>query len=273
MAFARVADRRHAALVGRELLGRGLAAGRPACDSTMLNAPKPAPRPIMMRMGIQPCMRSVLRSARACESFLKRAANGAARCRAGPTLRVASTTACYHMQSATGDRPIVDLDPLSGSVSMNRRCRLAWFSPMPPVRTGIAAYSAELVAALRAELRDRCVRRRAGTRGWRRSHPARRPLGARLPLAAPPRPYDLTVYQLGNSSHHDYQWPYLFRYPGLVVLHDTHLHHARAALSCARATRRRLPRGVRRESPGRPRRRWPSWRSPGSTPTSITGGR
>ena len=28
-------------------------------------------------------------------------------------------------------------------------------------------------------------------------------------------PYDLTVYQLGNSSHHDYLWPYLFRYPGL----------------------------------------------------------
>ena len=43
------------------------------------------------------------------------------------------------------------------------------------------------------------------------------------------RPYDLTIYQLGNSSHHDYQWPYLFRYPGMVVLHDAHLHHARAA--------------------------------------------
>ena len=42
-------------------------------------------------------------------------------------------------------------------------------------------------------------------------------------------PYDLTVYQVGNSSHHDYLWPYLFRYPGLTVLHDAHLHHARAA--------------------------------------------
>jgi glycosyltransferase involved in cell wall biosynthesis len=43
-------------------------------------------------------------------------------------------------------------------------------------------------------------------------------------------PYDLVVYQLGNSSHHDYIWPYLFRFPGLLVLHDAHLHHARAAL-------------------------------------------
>jgi glycosyltransferase involved in cell wall biosynthesis len=42
-------------------------------------------------------------------------------------------------------------------------------------------------------------------------------------------PYDLTVFQLGNSDHHAYQWPYLFRYPGLLVLHDGHLHHSRAA--------------------------------------------
>jgi glycosyltransferase involved in cell wall biosynthesis len=44
------------------------------------------------------------------------------------------------------------------------------------------------------------------------------------------QPYDLTVFQFGNSSHHDYAWPYAVRYPGLVVMHDTHLHHARAAL-------------------------------------------
>jgi glycosyltransferase involved in cell wall biosynthesis len=42
-------------------------------------------------------------------------------------------------------------------------------------------------------------------------------------------PYDLNVYQVGNSSHHDYLWPYLFRYPGLSVLHDASVQHARAA--------------------------------------------
>ncbi len=40
--------------------------------------------------------------------------------------------------------------------------------------------------------------------------------------------YDLVVYQLGNSSVHDFTWPYMYRWPGLVVLHDTSLHHARA---------------------------------------------
>ena len=42
-------------------------------------------------------------------------------------------------------------------------------------------------------------------------------------------PYDLTIFQLGNSSTHEFIWPYLLRYPGLAVLHDAHLHHARAA--------------------------------------------
>src|SRR6266542_3312943 len=102
--------------------------------------------------------------------------------------------------------------------------RLAWFSPMPPVRTGIAAVSAELVVALAQEhvidvYTDTGLPRRSGSEGgahefvWRQRQ----------------RPYDLIVYQVGNSSHHDYIWPYLFRYPGLTVLHDAHLHHARAA--------------------------------------------
>lgn len=102
--------------------------------------------------------------------------------------------------------------------------RLAWFSPMPPVATGVAACSDDLIRALRKDHQidifvDEAVARTSpGTRSahdfvWRHQQ----------------QPYDLTVYQMGNSSHHDYQWPYLFRYPGLTVLHDAHLHHARAA--------------------------------------------
>jgi len=104
--------------------------------------------------------------------------------------------------------------------------RLAWFSPVPPVRTGIAGKSAELIAALRARgvsidaYSDRATTSdvvnadSAHAFVWRHAQ----------------RPYDLTVFQFGNSSHHDYIWPYALRYPGLVVLHDARLHHARAAL-------------------------------------------
>jgi len=94
--------------------------------------------------------------------------------------------------------------------------RIAWFSPLPPVKTGIAGRSAELVEVLRSRRYtiDMYPETQAHDFPWRRLR----------------EPYDLIVYQFGNSSHHDYEWPYALQYPGLIVLHDTHLHHARAAL-------------------------------------------
>ncbi len=41
-------------------------------------------------------------------------------------------------------------------------------------------------------------------------------------------PYDLVVYQLGNSLAHAFVYELLPRLPGLVVLHDLVLHHSRA---------------------------------------------
>ncbi len=91
--------------------------------------------------------------------------------------------------------------------------RVAWFSPLPPDRTGVAAYSAELVPALRADFDiDLYPERDAHDFVWRHRR----------------APYDLTVFHLGNAPCHDYMWGYLVRYPGLVVLHDARLHHARA---------------------------------------------
>ncbi len=102
--------------------------------------------------------------------------------------------------------------------------RVAWFSPMPPVPSGIAACSAELVGELRRRHHlDVYV---DGTSG---ATPAGANPAHEFVWRHRINPYDLTVYQVGNSSHHDYLWPYLFRYPGLTVLHDAHLHHARAA--------------------------------------------
>jgi glycosyltransferase involved in cell wall biosynthesis len=114
--------------------------------------------------------------------------------------------------------------------------RLAWFSPWPPQRSGIAGRSAELVSALAA-------RGHAIDVFVDDQEPLVRPLVVRAPADAPqPREiriqsahdfvwraaqYDLPVYQIGNSRLHEFIWPYLFRWPGLVVLHDARLHHAR----------------------------------------------
>jgi glycosyltransferase involved in cell wall biosynthesis len=110
--------------------------------------------------------------------------------------------------------------------------RLAWFSPMPPVRSGIAAYSAEVVDELRREYQlDVYVDAASdAARLQIDAHQRDSPRSAHdFVWQHHKQPYDLTIYQVGNSSHHDFLWPYLFRYPGLTVLHDAHLHHARAA--------------------------------------------
>jgi glycosyltransferase involved in cell wall biosynthesis len=93
--------------------------------------------------------------------------------------------------------------------------RIAWFSPLPPARTGIADYSAGVLPLLDASglSIDRFEESNAHDFAW---HHRR-------------APYDLVVYQLGNAPWHDFMWGYLFQYPGLVVLHDARLHHARAA--------------------------------------------
>ncbi len=103
--------------------------------------------------------------------------------------------------------------------------RVAWFSPMPPSSSGIAAYSAEILPRLRARGLavdvyvdpDQGADARFGASGaqdfvWRHRR----------------TPYDVVVYQVGNAACHGYMWGYLFHYPGLVVLHDAQVHQARA---------------------------------------------
>jgi glycosyltransferase involved in cell wall biosynthesis len=135
--------------------------------------------------------------------------------------------------------------------------RIAWFSPLPPVRSGIATYSAELLPRLGPEFEVHCfVESTSETAARGDQHASRRnPTSGAMaggrrvgegPLRSPePQapvafdahdfvwkhqrvPYDLVVYQLGNAPCHDYMWAYLARYPGLVVLHDVRLHQARA---------------------------------------------
>lgn len=114
--------------------------------------------------------------------------------------------------------------------------RLAWFSPWPPDPSGVAGRSAEITAVLAARRHAIDVfvdeRRIAADRRQPAAPPA--PGEVRVLPAhdfiwrAARSPYDLVVYQVGNSHLHEHVWPYLFRWPGLAVLHDARLHHARA---------------------------------------------
>lgn len=113
--------------------------------------------------------------------------------------------------------------------------RLAFFSPWPPQPSGVATCSADVVPALAAAghavdvFVDEALLpvSRQGDAG---PEPGQvRVLGAHDFVWRQARgQYDLPIYQLGNSWAHGYVWPYLFHWPGLAVLHDARLHHARA---------------------------------------------
>jgi glycosyltransferase involved in cell wall biosynthesis len=122
-----------------------------------------------------------------------------------------------------------------------RDTRLAWFSPWPPQRSGIAGRSAELCRELSGNgygidvfVDDQDEDVRPAIRRSPDSPPD--PGSVRVQSAhdfvwrAARGQYDLAVYQVGNSALHDFIWPYLFRWPGLVLLHDARLHHARGSV-------------------------------------------
>ena len=104
------------------------------------------------------------------------------------------------------------------SVPMPRRPRLAYVSPLPPERSGISDYSAELLPELsrhyeidvvvdQTEVLDSWIRANCGIRNaeWFDTHASC---------------YDRTIYHFGNSTFHQHMFDLLDRHPGVVVLHD-----------------------------------------------------
>jgi glycosyltransferase involved in cell wall biosynthesis len=92
--------------------------------------------------------------------------------------------------------------------------RVAYYSPLPPERSGIADYSAHFVPALGRKVGLHVVRP-----GSKR----------------PPRHVDLDLYQVGNNADaHGWIVDNLRRRPGAVVLHEFVLHHLVAGITLGR---------------------------------------
>lgn len=103
--------------------------------------------------------------------------------------------------------------------------RLAWFSPLPPQRSGISDYSAALISQLSHHFEIDVV-----------ADPATTPLpeGARAMVTREaferdPQPYPHLLFQLGNSTLHLEDLRQLRRLSGAVVLHDFFLSHGLCA--------------------------------------------
>jgi len=108
--------------------------------------------------------------------------------------------------------------------------RLAFFSPIPPAASGVADYAADVLALLagRYEI-DVFHDQAAPARDRLPATVGVHPHGAFAAYRAE-RPYDLAVHQMGNGPAHDFVYGPLARTPGLLVLHDLVLHHARGRM-------------------------------------------
>jgi glycosyltransferase involved in cell wall biosynthesis/SAM-dependent methyltransferase len=91
--------------------------------------------------------------------------------------------------------------------------RVAFLSPLPPARSGIADYSAALLEAL-APLTELSVFS----------------AGATIPADR----FDIALYQIGNNGHHAFVYEEALRRPGVVALHEHNLHHLVADLTIKR---------------------------------------
>jgi glycosyltransferase involved in cell wall biosynthesis/SAM-dependent methyltransferase len=92
--------------------------------------------------------------------------------------------------------------------------KVAFFSPLPPARSGIADYSAALLDELQKLVDVRVF--------------------ASKPPAFNPADFDVTLYQVGNNVHHDFCYEMALDHPGVVVVHEANLHHLIADITIKR---------------------------------------
>jgi len=107
--------------------------------------------------------------------------------------------------------------------------KIAYLSPLPPSRSGIASYSAILLPALREYFEITAVVDQKETGRLRRvavikfeEYRKRR------------ESFDGAIYQLGNNPFHEFIYREAMERPGVVVLHDVVLHHLLVEMTLAR---------------------------------------
>ena len=92
--------------------------------------------------------------------------------------------------------------------------RVAFFSPLPPARSGIADYSQTLLESFK---------RFADVEVFS---------SAAQPFD--PSRFDIALYQVGNNGYHDFVYEAALLHPGVVVMHESNLHHLVAEMTIRR---------------------------------------
>jgi glycosyltransferase involved in cell wall biosynthesis len=97
------------------------------------------------------------------------------------------------------------------------RPRLAFLSPLPPDKSGIADYSADLIAELIGDYDIDVIAQSATTDPWILANCRIRSIAW---FEQHGDSFDRIIYHFGNSAFHGHMFGLLARFPGVVVLHD-----------------------------------------------------
>lgn len=102
--------------------------------------------------------------------------------------------------------------------SVKKRLKLAYISPLPPVRSGISDYSTELLPELSKYYDiDVIVEQKSVNELWIREHCK---IYDTQWFKQNASMYDRILYHFGNSHFHQHMFNLLLDIPGVVVLHD-----------------------------------------------------
>ncbi|MEH1781096.1 MAG: glycosyltransferase [Nostoc sp.] len=107
------------------------------------------------------------------------------------------------------------------SISVNQKPQIAFFSPFPPAKSGIADYSGDLLPSLGQHINldlyhDDSYLPDISISNNFFSH-------SKFEERFRHQGYEGIIYQIGNSSYHSYMYSQLMRYSGISVLHDYYL--------------------------------------------------
>lgn len=118
----------------------------------------------------------------------------------------------------------ININKIKLSKEENKKIKIAFFTPLPPLESGISDYSYDIINELcnycdidifvEETYNANCIFPENVSLYSHRSYPARH------------GNYTDTIFQVGNSEYHFYMYQYIKKYHGTVVLHDYNLHGA-----------------------------------------------
>lgn len=102
--------------------------------------------------------------------------------------------------------------------------KIAFFTPLHPLKTGIADYAEEMLPYMRNRFQfDLFIDE--GYEASEKDIVSNHNIYQFSEFELRKEEYDMVIYQMGNNNYHEKIYEYLIKYPGIVVLHDYAIHH------------------------------------------------